>query len=102
MRLKLARLDHRIIGEPALLSIPLSHHRPFWKFSKMQTSSHRFIAKLILVSAILAVSIKEIGPQLKVPETLSVVLVFVLLPTVLTSLVLGLQYFLQHRQVGDL
>jgi hypothetical protein len=68
----------------------------------MQTSSYRFIAKLILVSAILAVSIKEIGPQLKVPETLSVVLAFVLLPTVLMSLALGLQYVLQRRQVRDL
>lgn len=68
----------------------------------MQTSSYRFIAKLILVSAILAVSIKEIGPQLKVPETLGIVLVFVLLPTVLMSLALGLQYVLQRRQVGDL
>jgi hypothetical protein len=102
MRLKSARLDHRIIGEPALLGIPLSNHRPFWNFSKMQTSSYRFIAKLILMSAILAVSIKEIGPQLKVPETLSVVLVFVLLPTVAMSLALGLQYFLQRRQVEDL
>ena len=68
----------------------------------MQTSSYSFIAKLILASGILAVSIKEIGPQLKISATLPVVLAFVLLPTVLMSLTLGLQYFLQHRQVRDL
>jgi hypothetical protein len=68
----------------------------------MQASSYSFIAKLILASAILSVSIKEIGPQLKIPATLAVVLAFILLPTLLMSLALGLQYFLQHRQVRDL
>jgi hypothetical protein len=68
----------------------------------MQASSYSFIVKLILASGILAVSIKALGPQLKIPATLPVVLAFVLLPTVLMSLALGLQYFLQHRQVRDL
>jgi hypothetical protein len=68
----------------------------------MQTSSYSFIGKLILVSAILAVCIKEFGPPLRVPATLTVVLAFVLLPTMLMSITLGLQYLWQRRQVQDL
>jgi hypothetical protein len=78
------------------------HDSPFWKFPKIQTRSYSLIGKVILASGILAIGIKELGPQLKIPATLPVVWACVLLPTVLMGLALGLQYFWQRRQVSNL
>jgi hypothetical protein len=61
----------------------------------MQTSSYSFIGKVILASGILAIAIKELGPKLEIPATLTVVWAFVLLPTVVMALALGLQYLLK-------
>jgi hypothetical protein len=102
MHLKSARLDRRIVGEPASFSVSLMHDSPFWKFPKVQTRSYSLMGKVLLASGILAVAIKELGPSLKIPATLTVVWAFVLLPTVLMGLALGLQYFWQRRQVRDL
>jgi hypothetical protein len=69
----------------------------------MQIHRYSLIGKVLLASGgILAVAIKELGPQLKIPATLPVVWACVLLPTVLMSLALGLQYFWQRHQVRDL
>lgn len=68
----------------------------------MQTHRYSLIGKVLLASGILAIAIKELGPQLKIPATLPVVWTFVLLPTVLMSLALGLQYVWQRHQVRDL
>jgi hypothetical protein len=63
----------------------------------MQTSSYGFIGKVIALSAIVSIGIKEIGPQLAVPATQPIVLTLVLLPTMLMGLALGLQYrFKRH------
>ncbi len=63
----------------------------------MQTSSYGFIGKLLVVSAILSVGIKAMGPQLAIPATQPIILTLVLLPTMLMGLVLGLQYrFKRH------
>ena len=63
----------------------------------MQTSSYGFIGKLLVVSAIVSIGIKEIGPQLAIPATPAIVITLVLLPTVLMGLVLTLQYHFQSR-----
>jgi hypothetical protein len=63
----------------------------------MQASSYRFIGKVIIVSGLISLSIKALGPQLAVPQTPAIVLSLVLMPTALMGLALGLQYFLQHR-----
>ncbi len=63
----------------------------------MQASSYRFIGKVVIVSGLISLGIKAIGPELAIPATSAVVLSLVLLPTVLMGLALGLQYFLQHR-----
>jgi hypothetical protein len=63
----------------------------------MQNSNYGFIGKLIAISAIVALGIKEIGPQLAIPATQPIVLALVLLPTVLMGLILGLQYRLERR-----
>jgi hypothetical protein len=102
MQLKPARLDHRIVEEQASFSISPMQNSPFWKFPKIQARSYSLIGKVILASGILAIGIKELGPKLKVPATLTVVWAFILLPTVLMGLALGLQYCWQRRQVRDL
>jgi hypothetical protein len=56
-----------------------------------------FILKVLLASAAISVVIKSIGPRLEIPATTSVVLTFVLLPTVLMGLALGIQYQMQRR-----
>ena len=68
----------------------------------MQTSSYGFIGKVIAISAIVSIGIKEVGPQLAIPATQPIVLALVLVPTVLMGLVLGLQYILKRRQVSNL
>jgi SNF family Na+-dependent transporter len=55
------------------------------------------IAKVFIVSALVSVGIKTLGPQLAIPATNSVALVFVVLPTVFLGLALGAQYRLQRR-----
>lgn len=69
----------------------------FSKIIPMQTSSYGFIGKLLVVSAILSIGIKEIGPQLAIPATQPIVLTLVLLPTVVMGLVLGVQYLFERR-----
>lgn len=63
----------------------------------MQTSIYGFIGKLLVVSALVSIGIKEIGPQLAIPATQPIVLTLVLLPTVVMGLVLALQHHFQHR-----
>ena len=63
----------------------------------MQTNSYGFIGKVIAISAIVSIGIKEIGPQLAIPATPAIVMTLVLLPTVLMGLVLALQYLFQSR-----
>jgi hypothetical protein len=63
----------------------------------MQTSSYGFIGKLLVISAVLSMGIKEIGPQLTIPATPTIVMTLVMLPTVLMGLALALQYRFQRR-----
>jgi hypothetical protein len=63
----------------------------------MQTSSIRFMGKVLIASGIVAVGIKEMGPQLDVPATPAIVMGLVLLPTVFVGLALLLQYRLQRH-----
>jgi hypothetical protein len=90
------------VGEQASFSLNAMNDSPFWKFPKLQPQSYSLVGKVILASGILAVGIKELGPQLKIPATLIVVWTCVLLPTILMGLALGLQYFWQRRQISDL
>ncbi len=60
-------------------------------------SMFSFILKVLIASAAISVGIKYIGPLLAIPASTSVVLTFVLLPTVLMGLALGIQYRTQRR-----
>ena len=44
-----------------------------------------FIVKLLIVSALLSVAIKEIAPRLAIPATTTNVLIAVLLPTIVMT-----------------
>jgi hypothetical protein len=48
------------------------------------------ILKVMLLSGIIALGIKLLGPQLRVPETTTVALMVVLLPAVIIGLILGI------------
>ena len=72
-------------------------HNGLFKITLMQTSSYGFIGKVIAISAIVSIGIKEIGPQLAISATQPIVLTLVLLPTVVMGLVLGLQYLFERR-----
>jgi hypothetical protein len=61
------------------------------------SSMFSFILKVLIASAAISVGIKRIGPLLAIPASPSVVLTFVLLPTVLMGLALGIQYRIQRR-----
>lgn len=50
-----------------------------------------------MASAAISVGIKQIGPLLAIPASMSVILTFVLLPTVLMGIALGIQYQAQRR-----
>jgi hypothetical protein len=56
-----------------------------------------FILKVLIASAAISVGIKQIGPLLAIPASMSVILTFVLLPTVLMGIALGIQYRAQRR-----
>jgi hypothetical protein len=63
----------------------------------MQTLQFSFIAKVLAASALISVGIKTLGPQLNLSATSSLVLAIVLLPSILMSLALGIQYRLKRR-----
>lgn len=47
------------------------------------------ILKVMLLSGVIATGIKTLGPQLAVPETTTIALTVVLLPSLIMSLILG-------------
>jgi hypothetical protein len=61
------------------------------------TDTVRFLAKVIVLSAVISVAIKTIGPLLPIPATNAVAGTMVVLPALLLGLALGVQYRLQHR-----
>ncbi|HEY9825732.1 MAG TPA: hypothetical protein V6D19_09815 [Stenomitos sp.] len=56
-----------------------------------------FIFKLLMLSTLVSVAIKTLGPRLPIPATSPVALILVLLPTLIMAIALGVQYQMQHR-----